>query len=160
MWCDHAECVEINSWSMVEKMVAVGAVIEDGEGRVLLVKHVEERGGFWQGKWICPGGKLEVGETIEEGIMREVREETNLEIRLTAPLIPFDRVVKEGEAVKLHVIYIDYLAELTGGELRPASDVGQAIWVRKEELPGMWSELHEDTRRLFQIANIVTAGEN
>ncbi|GAG32268.1 unnamed protein product [marine sediment metagenome] len=144
---------------MVGKMVAVGAVIEDGEGRILLVKHVEGRGGFWQGKWICPGGKLELGETIEEGIVREVREETNLEIKLTVPLIPFDRIVKEGEETKLHVIYIDYLAELVGGELKPASDVGQAVWVGKEELPKMWAELHDDTKKLLQIANIVPAGE-
>ncbi len=141
-------------------MVAVGAVIENGEGRILLVKHVEGRGGFWQGKWICPGGKLELGETIEEGIVREVREETNLEIKLTVPLIPFDRIVKEGEETRLHVIYIDYLAELVGGELKPASDVGQAIWVGKEELSEMWPELHDDTKRLLQIANIVPAGEN
>lgn len=141
-------------------MVAVGAVIEDGEGRILLVKHVEERGGFWQGKWICPVEKLELGETIEEGIMREVREETNLKIRLTVPLIPFDRIVKEGEETKLHVIYIDYLAEVVGGELRPASDVGQAVWVRKEDMPKIWHELHDDTKGLFQIANIVSAGEN
>ena len=141
-------------------MVAVGAVIEDGEGKILLVKHVEGRGGFWQGKWICPGGKLKLGETIEEGIVREVREETNLEIKLTVPLIPFDRIVKEGEETRLHVIYIDYLAELVGGELKPASDVGQAIWVGKEELSEMWPELHDDTKRLLQIANIVPAGEN
>jgi len=141
-------------------MVAVGAVIEDGEGKILLVKHVEGRGGFWQGKWICPGGKLKLGETIEEGIMREVREETNLAIKLTAPLVPFDRIVKEGEETRLHVIYIDYLAELVGGELKPASDVGQAIWVGKEELSEMWAELHDDTKRLLQIANIVPAGEN
>jgi len=145
---------------MAEKMVAVGAVIEDGEGKILLVKHVEGRGGFWQGKWICPGGKLKLGETIEEGIVREVREETNLEIKLTVPLIPFDRIVKEGEETRLHVIYIDYLAELVGGELKPASDVGQAIWVGKEELSEMWPELHDDTKRLLQIANIVPAGEN
>jgi len=138
----------------------VGAVIEDGEGKILLVKHVEGRGGFWQGKWICPGGKLKLGETIEEGIMREVREETNLAIKLTAPLVPFDRIVKEGEETRLHVIYIDYLAELVGGELKPASDVGQAIWVGKEELSEMWPELHDDTKRLLQIANIVPAGEN
>jgi len=140
--------------------VAVGAVIEDGQGRVLLVKHVKERGGFWQGKWICPGGKLGFGETIEEGIMREVREETNLEIELTVPLVPFERIVKEGGQTTLHVVYIDYLARLTGGELKPASDVGQAVWVRKEDLPGMWDELHEDTRRLLKIANIVPAGGN
>jgi len=137
---------------MVEKMVAVGAVIQDGEGRILLVQHVEEKGGFWQGKWICPGGKLEYGETIERGILREVKEETNLEIRLTTPLIAFDRVVKQGEETKLHVIYIDYLADLIGGELKPAGDVGQAIWVRKEELPKIWDELHDDTKRLLQIA--------
>jgi len=137
---------------MVEKMVAVGAVIQDGEGRILLVQHVEEKGGFWQGKWICPGGKLEYGETIERGILREVKEETNLEIRLITPLIAFDRVVKQGEETKLHVIYIDYLAELIGGELKPAGDVGQAIWVRKEELPKIWDELHDDTKRLLQIA--------
>jgi len=140
--------------------VAVGAVIEDGQGRVLLVKHVKERGGFWQGKWICPGGKLGFGETIEEGIMREVREETNLEIELTVPLVPFERIVKKGGQTTLHVVYIDYLARLTGGELKPASDVGQAVWVRKEDLPGMWDELHEDTRRLLKIANIVPAGGN
>jgi ADP-ribose pyrophosphatase len=145
---------------MVEVMVAVGAVIEDGEGRILLVKHVEERGGFWKGKWICPGGKLELGETIEEGIVREVREETNLEIKLRVPLIPFDRVVKEGKETNLHVIYIDYLAEVVGGELKPASDVGQAIWVPKEEVPAIWAELHDDTKRLLQIANIVSVGGN
>ena len=143
---------------MFEQMVAVGAVIEDSEGRILLVQHVKERGGFWQGKWICPGGKLELGETIQEGIMREVKEETNLDIELTAPLVPFDRIVKEGGETTLHVVYIDYMARAVGGELRPASDVGRAIWVRKEDLGKMWGDLHDDTQKLMQIANIVSAG--
>ena len=63
-------------------MIGVGAVVEDEAGRILLVKHTPQRGGFWQGRWICPGGKLEFGETIEEGIKREVREETQLELSL------------------------------------------------------------------------------
>ena len=138
-----------------EIMVAVGAIIEDEQGRILLVKHVPQRGGFWQGKWICPGGKLELGEAIEEGIMREVKEETNLEITLTRPLIPFDRIVKEGGETKLHVIYIDYLAKLVGGELKPASDIGEAIWVQKEDLPQIWDELHDDAKKLLQIAKVV-----
>ena len=61
-----------------EILVAVGAVIKDENDRVLLVKHRPERGGFWQGKWIFPGGKLELGERIEDGVRREVKEETNL----------------------------------------------------------------------------------
>ena len=135
-------------------MIGVGAVIEDRAGRILLVKHIPERGGFWQGKWICPGGELEVGETIEEGIKREVREETQLEIELVSPLHPFERIAGSNDRVSLHVIYIDYLARVTGGELKPGSDVGEAIWVEKERIPRIWKELHDDTKKLLQIAKI------
>ena len=135
-------------------LIGVGAVIEDEMERILPVKHKPERGGFWQGKWICPGGELELGETIEEGIKREVKEETQLEIDLLRPLYPFDRVVRTDDGVSLHVIYIDYLARLIGGELKPGSDIGEAIWVEKERIPEIWEELHDDTKRLLQIAGI------
>ena len=140
-------------------MIGVGAVIEDEAGRILLVKHVPERGGFWQGKWICPGGMLELGETIEEGIKREVKEETQLEIDLLAPLPPFDRIVREHDETLLHVIYIDYLARATGGELKPGSDIGEAIWVEREHLPEIWEELHDDTKKLLQRAKVVEEPE-
>ncbi len=136
-------------------LIGVGAVIGDEKGRILLVKHVPARGGYWQGKWICPGGALEPGETIEEGIKREVKEETQLDIELLSPLYPFDRVVKENDAVSLHVVYIDYLARVAGGELEPGSDVGEVVWVEKERIPEIWEELHDDTKRLLRIARIV-----
>ncbi len=136
-------------------LIGVGAVIEEGSGRILLVKHIPQRGGFWQGKWICPGGALEVGETIEEGIRREVMEETGLEIELGKPLPPFDTVVKANGAVSLHVIYIDYVARASGGNLAVGDDVGEAIWVEKAKLKEIWEELHQDTRRLLQLAGVV-----
>jgi len=135
-------------------LVAVGAVIEDDEGRILLVKHKQERGGYWQGKWICPGGELEFGEEIKEGIKREVKEETNLEVELVTPLVPFDRIVKLDGKTSLHVIYIDYIARLRGSELKVGSDVGEALWVDKKSISKMWQELHEDTQRLLKIAGI------
>ena len=135
--------------------MAVGAVIEDGKGRILLVRHKPERGGFWQGKWICPGGELEVGEEIGAGIKREVKEETNLEIDLVKPLAPFDRIVKSTEGVNLHVVYIDYIANLAGGELEVGSDVGEALWVEKDKLGSLWEELHEDTKKLLELAGMV-----
>jgi len=140
---------------MDQIMVAVGAVIEDEAGRVLLVKHVPERNGYWQGKWICPGGKLKLGESMEQGVAREITEETNLQIRLITLLPPFERIVKSDGKTTLHVIYIDFLAQLVGGEFRPGSDVGEGIWVSQEDLPKIWDELHQDTQRLLKIAKVV-----
>jgi ADP-ribose pyrophosphatase YjhB (NUDIX family) len=136
-------------------LVAVGAVIQDDKGKILLVKHKRERGGYWQGKWICPGGELELGEQIKDGIKREVKEETNLEIELLKPLVPFDRIVTTNRGTNLHVIYIDYVARLVGGELKVASDVGEALWVKKTDISKIWQELHEDTQRLLRTAEIV-----
>jgi 8-oxo-dGTP diphosphatase len=136
-------------------IIAVGAVILDEADRVLLVKHVPERKSFWQGKWICPGGRLQVGESIEAGVLREIWEETHLHIRLNRPLLPFERIVRHAGEVKLHVIYIDYLAEQVGGTLQPADDVGEAIWVPRPQLALLGEALHADTRRLLEIAQVM-----
>lgn len=135
-----------------EIMVAVGAVIRDAEGRILLVMHRPERRGFWQGKWICPGGKLEQGETLAEGALREIREETNLEVKLGQLLPPFETVFRERNEILLHVIYIDFLADLVGGELIPDDDVDRAEWWNTETLTERWNELHRDTQRLLTLA--------
>jgi ADP-ribose pyrophosphatase YjhB (NUDIX family) len=136
-------------------IIAVGAVILDAGEQVLLVKHVPERKSFWQGKWICPGGRLQVGEGIEAGILREVWEETHLNIRLCRPLVPFERIIYGEDGVRLHVIYIDYLAERVGGALQPGDDVGEAVWVPRLQLPALGESLHEDTRRLLEIAQVM-----
>jgi 8-oxo-dGTP diphosphatase len=135
-------------------VIAVGAVILDA-GRVLLVKHVPQRRSFWQGKWICPGGRLRLGESIEAGIHREVWEETRLRIRLVRPLVPFERIIVDDAGVRLHVIYIDYVADKIGGELQPADDVGEAVWIPCQQLPALGEALHEDTRRLLEIAQVL-----
>jgi 8-oxo-dGTP diphosphatase len=136
-------------------IIAVGAVVLDAADHVLLVKHVPERKSFWQGKWICPGGRLQVGEGIEAGILREVWEETRLHIRLRRPLVPFERIIHGEDGVRLHVIYIDYLAEKIGGALQPADDVGEAVWMPRLQLPALGEALHEDTRRLLEIAQLM-----
>ncbi|MDY6843239.1 MAG: NUDIX domain-containing protein [Thermodesulfobacteriota bacterium] len=135
-------------------IVSVGAVIENDAGEILLVKHKPEREGYWKGKWICPGGKLKVGEKIEEGIKREVFEETHLNIQLTKPLVPFERIVKSDGKTILHVIYIDYEAKLESGVLIPDDDVGEAMWVKKEKIFDLSNELHDDTKKLLELTGI------
>jgi hypothetical protein len=75
-------------------------------------------------------------------------------VELVTPLVPFDRIVKADGGVSLHVIYIDYVARLVGGELKVGSDVGEALWVGKKSVSKVWEELHEDTQRLLKIAGI------
>jgi ADP-ribose pyrophosphatase YjhB (NUDIX family) len=137
-------------------MIAVGAVVLDETRRVLLVKHVEaKRGGYWFGKWICPGGKLKLGESLEEGTKREVREETGLDIELTGNPTVFDRIVKKGDRTELHVVYIDHVARKIRGQLKAGSDVAIARWFSKEELRSQWNDLHEDTRRLLLESRVI-----
>jgi len=133
-------------------MVAAGAVIRDGNGRILLVKHKIERGGFWQGKWICPGGQLEPGETLAEGALREVREETHLDVKIDRALPAFDTIFRDGDTPLLHVIYIDFLVDLVGGDLQPDDDIAKAEWWNTQTLIQRWHELHPDTQRLLEIA--------
>jgi 8-oxo-dGTP diphosphatase len=152
---ERAQGQELLGFAHNAIIVAVGAVILDAADQVLLVKHVPERKSFWQDKWICPGGRLQVGEAIEAGILREVWEETHLHIRLSLPLVPFERIIHGTDGVRLHVIYIDYLAEKIGGTLLPADDVGEAVWMPRRQLPALGKALHEDTRRLLEIAQVM-----
>lgn len=57
--------------------------------------------------------------------------------------------------VDLPVAHIDYLAERSGGDLRPDSDIGEARWIPQSNVPEIWDDLHEDTQTLFRIAEIV-----
>ncbi len=137
-------------------MLAVGAVVLDKEGRILLVQHVEaKRGGYWFGKWICPGGKLRLGETLVDGAQREIQEETNLEVSVSRGPFVFERIVRDRSGTNLHVVYVDFVAKVSRGELKASSDAGLARWFSRKELEERWSELHEDTQRLLKMSGVL-----
>ncbi|MBN1883193.1 MAG: NUDIX domain-containing protein [Deltaproteobacteria bacterium] len=136
--------------------IGVGALIIK-DGMLLLVRHRPERGGFWQGKWILPGGMLKVGETIDEGIVREVAEETGLGVEITGEARePVERIVTGNGGTELHVVYIVKSARVVGGELSVGSDVGEAMWVRTEKCAEITGELHEDTALILERYGILT----
>ena len=117
-------------------LVGVGAVVVD-EGRVLLVRRGREP---LKGHWSLPGGLIEVGESLLEGVVREVREETGLIVEPVELIKLLDRIHKEsgpeGERVRYHYVIADYLCRVVGGELAAASDADAARWVERAEWNG------------------------
>jgi ADP-ribose pyrophosphatase YjhB (NUDIX family) len=112
-------------------LVGVGGVVIH-RNRVLLIR----RGGEpLKGEWSIPGGLIEVGEELADGVRRELKEETGLDVEPLAILETFDRIFREGGRVRYHFVIVDYVCKLKGGRLRPASDVLEARWVRREDLP-------------------------
>ena len=119
-------------------VVGIGGVIID-RGRTLLIRRGSEP---LLGEWSIPGGTLELGESLQEGVARELREETGIEVRVLDLIEVFDRVYLGDESTdvemkrrpRFHFVIADYLCERVGGEPRTGSDVTDVAFAREEEL--------------------------
>lgn len=118
-------------------VIGVGGVIVD-RGRTVLIRRGTEP---LLGQWSIPGGTIEIGETIEEAVRRELREETGLDVRVLDLIELFDRIYLENGTTssqekkpRYHFVIADYLCELVGGEPRAGSDVTDLAFAREEEL--------------------------
>ncbi|MEM1564298.1 MAG: NUDIX hydrolase [Candidatus Bathyarchaeia archaeon] len=109
-----------------QPVVGVGAIIIC-DGKILLEKR---RGEPAKGKWSVPGGLVELGETAEEAVVREVKEETGLDVADPELIDVVDNIVRdENGEVKYHFVIIDYFVKLKGGEMRAADDAEELRWV-------------------------------
>lgn len=97
------------------------------------------------GQWSLPGGLHEVGETAEEACIREVMEETGIEVRIER-LIDHVNVIQHDDdgRVKVHYLLLDFLAVPVGGRLQAGDDAADARWVPLTEIDALnlWTETH------------------
>lgn len=112
-------------------IVGVGAIVLEGD-RVLLVKRAHEP---LKGEWSLPGGAVDVGETLEEAIRREVREETCLDVEVGPIVDVLDRIRYDPDGrVKFHYVVVDFLCRPLSGTLQCASDAEEAAWAARADL--------------------------
>jgi 8-oxo-dGTP diphosphatase len=113
-------------------VVGVGGVVVR-DGRVLLIRRGKEP---LYGRWVVPGGTVELGETLEDALVREMEEETSLRVEPLEVLTVFDRIEREAERVVYHYVIVDYLCRWVSGEAVAASDALEVAWATPEELRG------------------------
>lgn len=109
-----------------QPIIGVGAVIIK-EGKLLLEKRANQPG---KGKWTIPGGLVDLGENIENAVIRETKEETGLDVGEPRLVDVVDNVdLDEHGKIKYHFVIVDYLVKINGGKVEAASDAEELQWV-------------------------------
>jgi mutator protein MutT len=128
-------------------IVGVGALIFRRD-RVLMAQRGHQPR---KGAWSLPGGAVEVGESLDAAIRREVREETGLVVKPVKVFEVFERILRDtAGAPEYHYVLIDYICRVTGGALRAGDDASRVEWVRLRDLPEL--EITEGTLDVIERA--------
>jgi 8-oxo-dGTP diphosphatase len=112
-------------------VVGVGAVVVR-DGKALIIKRAHEPR---RGEWSLPGGLLELGESLQDAVRREIKEEAGLDIAVGPIIETFDRVHRDDQGkIRYHFVIVDFVCSAADGEAVPGSDADGVAWVRADEI--------------------------
>ena len=117
-----------------EPRVAVGAVVFN-DNKVLLVRRAQPPS---QDLWAIPGGRVEIGETLQEAAEREILEETGITITAREPIYTFDYIDRDKSGrTRFHYVIVDLKADYVRGNPRAGDDAADARWISSEEISAL-----------------------
>jgi nucleoside triphosphatase len=123
--------------SQVYPEPTVGGLIVNDEGKILLAKSHK-----WFDKYTLPGGHIEVGETMREAVVREVKEETGLDVEVEEFLLLQEAIFTEEFWKRKHFIFFDFLCRSKGHEVKlDGRELQEYVW----EYPGAAFKLNLDS---------------
>src|SRR6058998_1197627 len=115
----------------------VGALIVNPEGKILLAKSHK-----WFDKYTLPGGHIEVGETMKEAVIREVKEEVGLDVEVAEMLLMQEAVFAEEFWKRKHFIFFDFLCKSKDQRVKlDGRELQEYVW----EYPGAAFKLNLDS---------------
>jgi ADP-ribose pyrophosphatase YjhB (NUDIX family) len=127
-------------------LVGAGAVVHDGS-KVLLIKRKNPPN---ESRWALPGGLVELGERVQDAIVREVKEETGLDVALEGLLnVTTDIHLDERSRPKYHYVLVDYLARRVGGMVRLNEESSAFGWFTAEQVRRL--DMSEGTRDALSL---------
>jgi len=114
-----------------QPLIGVGALIIT-DGQILLVKRGAEPG---KDRWSIPGGLVKVGETLQETVAREVKEESNLDVEVHSLIDAVSNLEKDTKGnLRYHFVILDFFVKLKSRVLATGSDALAAKWVPLDEV--------------------------
>ena len=127
--------------------VGVGVVVWSDEKFLLIQRGKAPR----YGSWSLPGGLQKLGETVREAGLREIKEETDLDVEITHLIDVVDSLTRdEDDRVRFHYTLVDFTAEWRNGEAKAGSDAAGVRWVHPDELDQF--ELWDETVRIIRLS--------
>jgi 8-oxo-dGTP diphosphatase len=119
-------------------VVGVGGVVVRA-GKALIVKRGHEPR---KGEWSLPGGRVELGESLEDATRREIKEETGLDVEVGPLVEVFDRVHRLDDRIRYHFVIVDYLCHAPAGVACAGDDAEDVAWVTGDELDAYGVNAH------------------
>ena len=119
---------------------AVSAIVTDRDGRILLQRRSDN------GRWGVPGGGVEIGETVRDAVVREVREETGLSVEVVRLIgvysDPAFQVVRYPDGNVVHYVSLFFQCQIRGGELATCDETLELGFFEPRDLPGSLLPMH------------------
>lgn len=118
------------------------------KGKVLILQRSKDEDVF-PGLWEIPGGGVEFGESVEDALIRETKEETGLNVSILQPVNVFD-YLREKEDLLVHAIQLNFIVKMIGGKIKMSDEHDNFAWITAKDMEKY--NLSKETKNVINLS--------